>query len=147
MSAEAITAPCAFVDSWAAVLIGLLAGVLMQYSTELMDRRWIDDPVGAVSVHGVCGAFGVLALGVFANGRYGTGWNSVDGPVKGLFSGDPAQLTVQFVGVVVCVGVVSAVSFAVFRSIQYFVGFRSLEQNEDVGLDKAELGVEAYEKL
>ena len=67
----AITAPCAFVDSWAAVVIGLIAGVLVVESVFFWDKRGIDDPVGAVSVHGVNGLWGVIAVGIFANGKYG----------------------------------------------------------------------------
>jgi Amt family ammonium transporter len=140
----AITAPCAFVDSWAAVLIGVSAGVLMQYSTEAVHSKGIDDPVGAISVHGVCGVLGILSVGVFANGRYGGGLNGVDGAVKGLLYGDFWQFVAQFIGGSVCICVVSAVSYCVFRAIQSRVGLRSSEKDQEVGLDSAELGVEAY---
>src|SRR5262249_33629524 len=72
----AITAPCAFVAPWAACVIGLIAGMLVCFSVEWFDRKAkVDDPCGAVSVHGVCGAWGLLALGLFADGTYGIGWN------------------------------------------------------------------------
>ena len=86
----AITAPCAFVSPIVAALIGLIAGVLVIESVFFVERTLkIDDPVGAISVHGVCGSFGVLAVGLFANGSYGVGWNgdAQEDGVKGLFSG------------------------------------------------------------
>src|SRR5664280_2789569 len=97
----AITAPCAFVSSWAAVLIGFLAGIIVVYSALFFEHKMkIDDPVGAISVHGVCGAFGVLTLGLFANGQYGDALNGVPGTVKGLFYGDPSQFMAEVVGVI-----------------------------------------------
>ena len=88
----AITAPCAFVTAPSAVLIGGVAGVLVCWSVFFVERTLrIDDPVGAISVHGVNGAWGVLALGLFADGTYGDGWNGVAGGVRGLFYGDAGQ--------------------------------------------------------
>jgi Amt family ammonium transporter len=79
----AITAPCAFVNSLGAVLIGAIAGVLVILGVLIVERILkVDDPVGAVAVHGVNGAWGVLALGLFANGSYGAGWNGVHKFVK-----------------------------------------------------------------
>src|SRR5512138_991487 len=76
----AITAPCAFVSSWAAALIGAIAGVLVVVAAVFIDTKLkIDDPVGASAVHGVNGAWGVLSLGLFANGTYGDGLNGVNG--------------------------------------------------------------------
>src|SRR5207244_2654595 len=101
----AITAGCAFVAPWAAVIIGAVAGVLVVYSVEFWDRRHIDDPCGALSVHGVGGARGVLAVGLFADGTYGTGWNGIGvgakHGVRGLFYGDVGQLWAQVAHVVV----------------------------------------------
>ena len=89
----AITAPCAFVNAPCAVLIGLIAGVLVVLSVLFVDNTLkIDDPVGAVSVHGACGAFGLLSVGLFADGTYGDKLNNVEGTVKGLFYGDASQL-------------------------------------------------------
>ncbi len=80
----AITAPCAFVSSWGAVLIGLIAGTLVVYSVFFIEGKLkLDDPVGAISVHGTCGAWGVLSLGLFANGTYGAGWGGVHKLIKG----------------------------------------------------------------
>jgi Amt family ammonium transporter len=72
----AITAPCAFVDPWAAAVIGIIAGLLVIAAVNIVENKWkVDDPVGAVAVHGFCGSFGVLAVGLFSNGKYGAGWN------------------------------------------------------------------------
>ncbi len=91
----AITAPCAFVAPWAAIVIGGVAGMLVMYSVAFFDKVGVDDPCGAISVHGVNGAWGVLAVGLFADGTYGNGWNGVAGNVKGLFYGDAGQLGAQ----------------------------------------------------
>ena len=93
----AITAPCAFVAPWAAIIIGAVAGWLVVYSVSFFDRRHVDDPCGAISVHGVNGAWGVLAVGLFADGTYAPGiaWNGVTYATKGvtgLFYGDAGQL-------------------------------------------------------
>ena len=92
----AITAPCAFVNSISACIIGLIAGWLVVEAALFIERRLkLDDPVGAIAVHGVNGAWGCIALGLFADGSYGDGWNSVPGTVKGLFYGDASQLLAQ----------------------------------------------------
>src|SRR6185295_4593414 len=88
----AITAPCAFVGSGSACLIGLVAGILVVECVFFVERKLkIDDPVGAISVHGANGLWGVLSVGLFSDGTYGDGWNTVAGPVKGLFFGDAGQ--------------------------------------------------------
>ena len=92
----AITAPCAFVNPVGAVIIGAIAGVLVIWSVLFVERVLkVDDPVGAISVHGVCGAFGCLCIGLFADGKYGAGWNGVaDKTPLGLFYGggvEPAR--------------------------------------------------------
>ncbi len=99
----AITAPCAFVTAPVAVLIGVIAGVLVVYSVFFVEQKLkVDDPVGAISVHGVNGAWGVLSLGLFADGKYGDGWNGVPGTVTGLFYGAPKQFVAQVIGTLVC---------------------------------------------
>ena len=97
----AITAPCAFVAPWAAAVIGTIAGVLVIESVFFVERRAkVDDPVGAISVHGVCGAFGVLSVGIFANGSYGAAWNgSASAGVEGVIKGNWGQLGAQVLGV------------------------------------------------
>jgi Amt family ammonium transporter len=97
----AITAPCAFVGAPAAVLIGGIAGVLVILSANFVEKTLkIDDPVGASSVHGACGIWGVVALGLFADGSYGDGLNGVAGKVTGLLYGDSTQLPAQCIGVI-----------------------------------------------
>jgi len=141
----AITAPCAFVTSAAAVTIGLLAGVLCCVSIFFFERMAkIDDPVGAISVHGVCGAWGVLALGLFADGTYGNGFNNVNGAVKGLFYGDSGQFFAQCIGALTNVVFVFAVSYGIFKIIDMTIGMRVLPEVELEGLDRPEVAVEAY---
>ena len=97
----AITAPCAFVAPWAAAVIGCIAGVLVIESVFFVERKLkVDDPVGAISVHGVCGSFGVLAVGIFANGSYGAGWNgsAERRAIEGIIKGDWGQLGAQALG-------------------------------------------------
>ena len=103
----AITAPCAFVNPVGAAIIGLIAGVLVVLSVFFFEKRGVDDPVGAISVHGVNGLWGVLSVGIFATGEYGAGWNGVvreemvklygsDG-VRGLLYGDFSQFIMQMI--------------------------------------------------
>jgi Amt family ammonium transporter len=140
-----ITAPCAFVNSVAAVFIGLIAGVLCCISISFFERVVkIDDPVGAVSVHGVCGAWGVLALGLFADGAYGDGFNGVKGTVKGLFYGDSSQFAAQCIGTLTNVVFVFGISYVVFKLIDIVVGMRVDKEIEIEGLDHHEVAVEAY---
>ena len=107
----------------------------------------IDDPVGAISVHGVCGTFGVLAVGIFANGSYGGAWNGSDNAaVEGVVSGEWGQLGAQALGAVVIWTVILGVAYAFFK-IQDMVtkgGIRSTEEDELAGLDLGEMGVLAY---
>jgi len=140
-----ITAPCAFVSPSAAVLIGMVGGLLVTTSVIWIERRLrIDDPVGAVSVHGVCGCWGVLALGLFADGSYGAGWNGVDGPVRGLLFGDARQFVAQLIGVTANVLFVSGAAYAFFRLADRLLGNRVDPETESTGLDTTEMGAEAY---
>jgi Amt family ammonium transporter len=143
----AITAPCAFVKpGWAAV-IGIIAGILVVESVYFIEKRGIDDAVGAISVHGVCGSFGVLAVGIFADGHYGAAWNGSDVEgVKGIIYGDAGQLGAQALGVLVIWTVIFGIAFAFFK-IQDMVtpgGIRSKEEDELGGLDLPEMGAMAY---
>ena len=141
----AITAPCAFVNSGNACLIGLIAGVLVVEAAFFIERALkIDDPVGAIAVHGVNGAWGVLSLGLFADGTYGDGWNGVAGTVKGLFYGDPGQFVAECIGVSANVIYVGLVSFVVFKLINALVGNRVNPHTEVSGLDVPEMGVPGY---
>ncbi len=152
----AITAPCAFVQPWAAAVIGLLAGFIVIEVVWFIERRLkIDDPVGAIAVHGVCGLFGVLAVGIFSDGSYGAGWNVTDTPEtagKGitgiLYDLDLGlrQLGAQAVGVLVICTVIFGLAFGFFHFQNKFTkgGIRPTAEDEIAGLDGAEMGVPAY---
>jgi ammonium transporter, Amt family len=141
----AITAPCAFVTAPAAIFIGLVAGVLVIVSALFIENTMkIDDPVGAASVHGVNGAWGILSLGLFADGRYGDGWNGIAGPVRGLFYGDASQFIAEVLGVLVCAAWVGTVTFIAFRVIDVFAKHRVPPSSEVGGLDVPEMGIEGY---
>jgi Amt family ammonium transporter len=151
----AITAPCAFVDPWAAALIGIVAGVLVVLACIVVERLRIDDPVGAIAVHGVNGIWGVLSIGLLANGHYGAGWNlTTEGAaagqgVQGIFYGlDPGlgQLASQAAGCVVLCTVMFGLALAFFK-IQNAVmkgGIRPPADEELAGLDMPEMGALAY---
>ncbi len=140
-----ITASCAFVSPAAAVLIGVIGGLIVVGSVLVIERHFrIDDPVGAISVHGVCGVWGALALGLFADGTYGDGWNGVAGPVRGLLYGDVGQFASQFIGVVVNIVVVFGLSWIFFRVVERTIGNRVPAEVEWSGLDALEMGSEAY---
>jgi ammonium transporter, Amt family len=143
----AITAPCGFVNTVAACVIGLIAGVLVCLSVEFVDRVLkVDDPVGAISVHGANGLWGVIAVGLFADGRsnYGGSWNGVAGSVTGLFYGDASQLVAQLIGVATLVGFVFTLSFAVNLVVDAVVGQRVSAKAELEGLDLPEMGQLGY---
>ncbi len=141
-----VSAGCAFIDVWAAVLIGSIGGLIVVPAALFIERSLkIDDPVAAISVHGVCGVWGCLALGLFANGRYGSGWNSVQGCVTGLFYGGSTQIIAQIVGVGVCVVGVGAMAFVIYSVMSALNRLRTDVRNEITGLDLAELGAAAYQ--
>ncbi len=141
----AITAPCAFVTSLSAVIIGAIAGILVILAYNFIDTKLkVDDPVGAVAVHGVNGAWGVLSLGLFADGSYGDGWNGVAGPVKGLFYGDTKQFFAQCIGTVTCFVFVFIVMYFFFKLLNKVIPLRSKEADEIAGLDIPETGVHGY---
>jgi ammonium transporter, Amt family len=141
----AITAPCAFVNSVSACIIGLVSGVLVVEAVYFVERKLkLDDPVGAISVHGVNGAWGCIALGLFADGTYGDGWNGVSGTVKGLFYGDASQFAAQVIGVTTNIVFVGLIGYAVFKLIDVAVGNRTEATAELQGLDIPEMGVPGY---
>ncbi|WP_411822613.1 ammonium transporter [Leptospira sp. 'Mane'] len=128
----AITAPCDGVTIGSAVIIGAIAGVLVVFSVLFFDKIKVDDPVGAVSVHGICGVWGTLACGLFNMNTglfYGGGWN---------------QLIVQAIGVGIVFVWAFGASFLIFLLLKYTVGLRVSEEEELVGLDILEHGNEAY---
>ena len=140
----AISGACPFVDSWAAVVIGAAAGCVVVVSVLLLERRGIDDPAGAISVHGVAGLWGLLSVGIFANGRCGAGFNGVGNGVRGLFYGDAGQLTAQVIGAVVLVLFGLIVAWAWFHVCNRYVPMRVTRDVELEGLDGPELGALAY---
>jgi ammonium transporter, Amt family len=141
----AITAPCAFVTSLSAVIIGAIAGILVILVYNFVDSKLkIDDPVGAFAVHGANGAWGVLSLGLFADGSYGDGWNGVSGTVKGLFYGDGKQFIAQLIGTLTCVVFVFTVMYFFFKLLNKVIPLRSKEADEITGLDIPETGVHGY---
>ena len=144
----AITAPSGFVNPVASVIIGLIAGVLVCLSVEFVDRVLkVDDPVGAISVHGTNGLWGVLSIGFFADGKsnYGGSWNGVTGSVTGIFYGDNGgQLVAQLIGIVTLVGFVFTLSFVFNLIVDWIVGQRVSAKTELEGLDIPEMGVLGY---
>ena len=141
----AITAPCAFVTAPSAVLIGTIAGILVCISVFFVERTLkVDDPVGAFSVHGVNGAWGVLSLGLLADGTYGDGFNGVQGTVKGLFYGDSSQFIAQCIGTATNFIYVFVVAYVFFKILDMVMGIRVSPEVELEGLDQAEVAVTAY---
>jgi Amt family ammonium transporter len=141
----AITAPCGFVTVGSAALIGLISGVLVIEAAFFVEKKLkIDDPVGAVAVHGVNGLWGCLALGLFADGTYGDGWNGVAGTVTGLFYGDASQFVAQIIGVLVNIIYVGGIGWLIFKGIDKTIGLRVSPKIELEGLDLEEMGVEGY---
>ncbi len=165
----AITCPCAFVSAFGASALGLVSGILVVEAVLFFDRIGIDDAVGAISVHGVNGAWGCLSLGLFADGTYGQGWNSAhwftlkDGTYKyfsdpslaptgstemgvlGLFYGGGfSQLIAQTIGVVTCFVTLSLLSLLVYNIAEKLVGNRVPLDVEIEGLDVPEMGVPGY---
>ena len=143
----AITAPSGFVNPVGAVIIGLIAGVLVCLSVEFLDRvARVDDPVGAISVHGTNGIWGVISVGLFADGKsnYGGAWNGVSGSVTGLFYGDAGQLVAQLIGCATLIGFVFTLSFVFNLVIDWVVGQRVSARTELEGLDIPEMGSLGY---
>jgi Amt family ammonium transporter len=143
----AITAPCAFVAPWAAVVIGAVAAIIAIEAVFFLENRGIDDPVGAIAVHGGTGSFGVLAVGIFANGKYGAGWNgSSSEGVEGIIKGDWGQLGAQALGLAVIWTVIFGVAYGFFKLQNKFTkgGIRVDEATEIAGLDIPEMGVMGY---
>jgi Amt family ammonium transporter len=134
----AITAPCAFVDPWAAVLIGFIGGALVPPIVVGIDKLRVDDPVGALPAHGVAGIWGTLAIGLFATAER-------TGAREGLFlGGGGEQLWVQFYGVAATVGFTLTACLIVFAAIKFTIGLRVSEDDELRGLDIAEHGMFGY---
>jgi len=138
----AITAPCGFVELWAAPLIGVVAGALVVVSVLAIDRV-LDDPVGALSAHGVAGIWGTLACGLFASPRI-VDQPGVPGNAGFVYSGSLEQLGVQAVGVLSAFTLVFVLSYLTFAAIKATVGLRVTEVEEREGLDIVEHGMYGY---
>jgi Amt family ammonium transporter len=144
----AITAPCAFVSSFWAFVIGAVAGLLVCWSVFYVERTLkVDDPVGAISVHGTCGAWGVLSLGLFSDGTYGDGFNGVDGTVRGLFYGGASQLVAQVIGTLTCFVFIFVASWVFFKVMDAVLGMRVSAEVELEGLDVPEMGGHGYPEI
>jgi len=141
----AVTAPCAFVNGITSFIIGAVAGVLVCVSVAFVENKLkLDDPVGAISVHAVNGVWGIIALGLFADGTYGDGLNGVTGGVRGLFYGDSSQLIAQLVVVAVLMIWGFGLSFAWYKVLDKVWGLRVSPEVELEGLDREEMGVYGY---
>ena len=135
-----ITAPCAFVAPWAAVVIGGIAAVIMMASVRFVERTLkVDDPVGAVSVHGTAGLWGLLAVGIFADGSYGD--------VSGLIAGNAEQIVAQLISMVTVAAWAFGTGFVLFWAIKKTIGLRASPDEELEGLDQPEHGMLAYPEL
>jgi Amt family ammonium transporter len=144
----AITAPCAFVSSFWAFVIGAIAGLIVCGSVFFVERTlMVDDPVGAISVHGTCGAWGVLSLGLFSDGTYGDGFNGVEGTVRGLFYGGASQFVAQVIGTVTCFVFIFAISWVFFKAYDVVFGMRVSPEIELEGLDVPEMGGHGYPEV
>ena len=137
----AITAGCRYVEHWSALVIGAVAGAVLVASVRLLDR-WVDDPVGAVSVHGVCGMLGTALVGLFASERLVT--EAGAGSPGLLDGGGTTQLGIQLAGTAAVALFVLGLAFAMFLLLQATVGLRVTPEAELRDLDLAEHGIIAY---
>jgi Amt family ammonium transporter len=150
----AITAPCAFVGANAAVIIGIIAGVIVCVGVLFNERVLkVDDPCGAISVHGYCGWFGAVSVGIFADGAYGAGWNGVGASeylgaagrgVTGLLYGDTSQFVCQLMGATLCVLWAFGATYVVFTAVNAVKSMRVAPEVEFEGLDVPEFGMLGY---
>jgi Amt family ammonium transporter len=141
----AITAPCAFVDPWGAVIIGLVAGVLVVLASGWLEKAKIDDPVGAVPVHFVNGMWGVLAVGIFSVGNPDTAaWNGIDSAVTGIVRGGYTQILAQVFEAAAVTIFAFGLSYAFFTVLKRAGVLRSRAEDEIAGLDMPEMGEHGY---
>ena len=150
----AITAPCAFVSPTSSVIIGLLAGCLVCGGVLFNERVLkVDDPCGAVSVHGYCGWLGAVCVGIFADGTYGSGWNGVGATtylghagqgVTGLIHGDTKQFWCQLMGATLYAVWAFGATFLVFWTVNKVKNMRVPAESEEEGLDVPEFGMPGY---
>ncbi len=139
----AVTASCAYIDPWAALVIGVIAAPLALYGNFFVERKLkIDDPVGAFGIHGLNGLFGLLAVGLFANGTYGGVQGVLINGTAGL-----GQLAAQLVDMAVVAGFSFGMGLVIFGIIKYTVGLRAPHKDEIKGLDLSEHGFSAYPEV
>lgn len=131
----AITAGCAYVEPVSSLIIGAIAGILIAVAVPLIDRLHVDDPVGAIAVHGVCGTFGTLAVGIFAE----------QGGL--LYGGGLHLLSIQALGVFTISLLGFCSTYALFSLLKETVGIRVTQEDEHMGLDLSEHGISAYNEL
>ena len=139
----AITASCAFVDTWAGVVIGFIAGILVFYSVRFFEKKKIDDPIYALSVHGAAGVWGTVSTGFFATPELAS-----VGQAGLFYGGGFEQLGVQLMGVVVCGAFAFIVSFVILAVMKKVMnGIRVTEEEEIMGLDMSEHGNYGYPEV
>jgi Amt family ammonium transporter len=132
-----ITAPCAYVPTWSAVVIGVVAGFVVMYGIKF--NEWVlkvDDPVGAVAVHGYNGLWGLLAVGIFADGTYGG--------VSGLIAGNSGQMMAQIIDAATVAVWAFGTGYILFALLKHTLGLRVSREEELAGLDMGEHGYSAY---
>jgi Amt family ammonium transporter len=139
----AITAPSGYIELWAAPIVGAVAGVIVVLGVYAIDK-WIDDPVGALSAHGLAGIWGTISCGIFTAPRLAQ-YNAFGDPNGGLwYSGSFDQLIAQVVGFTIAFTFVFIMSFSTFWAIKKVYGLRVTEEEEDAGLDISEHGMYGY---
>jgi ammonium transporter, Amt family len=132
-----VTAPCAYIPTWAAVVIGLVSGLIVMYGIRF--NEWVlkvDDPVGAVAVHGYNGLWGLLAVGIFADGTYGG--------VSGLIVGNTSQMIAQLIDMATVAVWAFGTGYILFALLKHTVGLRASREEELAGMDISEHGYSAY---
>ncbi len=137
----AITAPSGYVEFWAAPIIGAVGGVIVVYGVLLIEKK-LDDPVGALSAHGLAGIWGTLACGIFTSPRLAE-FNGIGDPGL-IYSGSFDQLGVQAVGVLAAFAMVFTLSYITFSAIKATIGIRVSAEEEEAGLDIAAHGMYGY---
>jgi Amt family ammonium transporter len=139
----AITAPSGYVEAWAGPIIGFVAGLIVVFGVIAIDKK-LDDPIGALSAHGLAGVWGTISCGIFTAPRLAE-YNAFGNPDGGLvYGGGPDQLIAQAVGVLVAFTFVFAMSYLTFAAIKATIGLRVTEEQEDAGLDIVEHGMYGY---
>jgi len=143
----AITAPCGSVTNWAAIVIGIVAGIVVYAGVMFNENKLkLDDPVGAIAVHGYCGAWGVISVGIFAVGQ-GNGIladAAYTAAGAGLLYGGTQQFIIQVIGLIMAIIWAFGISFIIFKILDVIVGLRVPEEDEIAGLDIREHGMSAY---